>query len=217
MHGGESERWIMALKAKKPEAVTKRLKLFMFGPAGSGKTTACCQLPKPYIIDGERGTENYEKLINSVGGAVHQTTDMDDVIGEVKSLLTEKHEYKTLVIDPLTPIYNDLLDKCEGKVGADFGRHFGAANKYMKRLVNLLMSLDMNVVITSHAKVEYGDGLKKLGYTFDCWKASDYIFDLVIELGKRGKKRFGKVIKTRVESFPEDESFEWSFATLKER
>ena len=28
------------LRARKPEAVTKRLKLFMFGPAGVGKTTA---------------------------------------------------------------------------------------------------------------------------------------------------------------------------------
>lgn len=207
----------MALRAKKPEAVTKRLKLFMFGPAGVGKTTACCQLPKPYIIDGEKGTENYSELIQSVGGAVLQTTDMEEVIAEVKSLLTVQHEYKTLVVDPLTPIYNDLLDKCEGKVGADFGRHYGAANKYMKRLVNLLMALDMNVVITSHAKVEYGDNLKKLGFTFDCWKSADYIFDLVIELSKKGKKRFGRVQKTRVAGFPEDDIFEWSYEVLKER
>ena len=33
------------LRARKPEAVTKRLKLFMFGPAGVGKTTAAIQFP----------------------------------------------------------------------------------------------------------------------------------------------------------------------------
>lgn len=207
----------MPLRAKQPEAVQKRLKLFLFGPAGVGKTTACCQLPRPYIIDGERGSENYDELIKSVGGAVLQTTDMEDVIQEVKSLLTEQHEYRTLVIDPLTPIYNDLLDKCESKVGAEFGRHYGAANKQMKRLVNLLMALDMNVVVTSHAKVEYGANLSKLGYTFDCWKSADYIFDLVIELGKKGKKRMGKVVKTRLAAFPEEDVFEWSYAALKER
>lgn len=207
----------MALKAKKPEAVQKRLKLFLFGPAGVGKTTACCQLPNPYIIDGERGTENYEALINSVHGAVLKTTDMEDVIAEVKSLLTEKHDFKTLVIDPLTPIYNELLDKCEGKVGADFGRHYGAANKYMKRLVNLIMALDMNVVVTSHAKKEYGQNLAVLGQTFDCWKASDYIFDLVIELSKRGKERWGRVAKTRIAAFPEDDNFKWSYEVLKDR
>ena len=56
----------MALRAKKPEAVTKRLKLFMFGPAGVGKTTAAIQFPNSYIIDCERGTENYDKLITAV-------------------------------------------------------------------------------------------------------------------------------------------------------
>jgi AAA domain len=207
----------MALRAKKPEAVTKRLKLFMFGPAGVGKTTAAIQFPNSYIIDCERGTENYEKLVNESGSAVFQTTDIQEVIAEVKSLLTEKHDFRTLVIDPITTIYNDLLDKCETQVGSDFGRHYGAANKTMKRLANLIMSLDMNVVITAHAKPEYGQNLAKIGYTFDGWKQLDYWFDLVVELGKKGKKRFAKVVKTRVESFPDEDVFEWSYDAIKRR
>jgi hypothetical protein len=207
----------MALRARKPEAVTKRLKLFMFGPAGVGKTTAAIQFPNSYVIDCERGTENYEKLVNDSASAVFQTTDIQEVIAEVKSLLTEKHDYRTLVIDPITTIYNDLLDKCETQVGSDFGRHYGAANKTMKRLANLIMSLDMNVVITAHAKPEYGQNLAKIGYTFDGWKQLDYWFDLVVELGKKGKKRFAKVVKTRVESFPDEDVFEWSYDAIKRR
>src|SRR5215216_283410 len=88
------------LRARKPDAVTKRLKLFMFGPAGVGKTTAAIQFPNSYVIDCERGTENYDKLITDSGSAVFQTTDIQEVIAEVKSLLTEKHNYRTLVIDP---------------------------------------------------------------------------------------------------------------------
>lgn len=206
-----------ALRAKKPEAIQKRLKLFMYGPAGVGKTTAAIQFPSSYIIDCERGTENYAKLITASGSAVFQTTDMHDLIAEVKSLLTEKHDFRTLVIDPVTTLYNDLLDKCEQKVGADFGRHYGAANKEMKRLANLIMALDMNVVVTAHAKKEYGQNLAVLGQTFDGWKQLDYIFDLVIELGKKGKKRFGKVVKSRVETFPDEDSFEWSYQAIKER
>jgi hypothetical protein len=205
------------LRAKKPEAVQKRLKLFMFGPAGVGKTTAAIQFPNSYIIDCERGAENYDKLITASGSAVFQTTDIHDVISEVKSLLTEKHDYRTLVIDPITPVYNDLLDKCEQKVGADFGRHYGAANKEMKRLANLIMALDMNVVITAHAKTEYGQNLAKLGYTFDGWRQLDYWFDLVIELGKKGKRRFAKVVKTRIEQFPDEDVFEWSYEAIKQR
>jgi hypothetical protein len=205
------------LRAKKPEAVNKRLKLFMFGPAGVGKTTAAIQFPHSYIIDCERGTENYDKLIGESGSVVFQTTDINDVIQEVKSLLTVKHDFRTLVIDPITPVYNDLLEKCENLVGSDFGRHYGAANKQMKRLANLIMALDMNVVITAHAKTEYGANLSKLGYTFDGWRQLDYWFDLVVELGKKGKKRFARVSKTRVEAFPDEDVFEWSYDAIKQR
>jgi KaiC/GvpD/RAD55 family RecA-like ATPase len=205
----------MALRAKKPEAVTKRLKLFMFGGSGSGKTTAAIQFPKCYIIDTEKGTENYDQLITASGSAVFHTTDIHDVIAEVKGLLTEKHDFRTLVIDPITTVYQDLLDKSEKKVGSDFGRHYGEANKEMKRLVNLIMQLDMNVVMTSHAKAEYGPKLEKIGQTFDSWKRLDYLFDLVIELSKQGKgkaiKRFGTVVKTRIATFPDGDSFEWSY------
>jgi hypothetical protein len=207
----------MALRAKKPEAVIKRLKLFMYGPAGVGKTTAAIQFPNSYIIDAERGAENYDKLVTASGSAVYQTNDINDVISEVKALLTERHDYKTLVIDPITTIYNDLLEKCELRVGTDFGRHYGEANKTMKRLANLIMALDMNVVITAHAKTEYGSNLSKLGYTFDGWRQLDYWFDLVVELGKKNKKRLAKVVKTRVETFPDDDVFEWSYEAIRKR
>jgi hypothetical protein len=135
----------------------------------------------------------------------------------VKSLLTEKHEYRTLVIDPITTIYNDLLEKCELKVGTDFGRHYGEANKTMKRLANLIMALDMNVVITAHAKAEYGQNFSRIGYTFDGWKQLDYWFDLVIELAKKGKKRLARVAKTRIEPFPDEDVFEWSYDAIRKR
>jgi hypothetical protein len=209
----------MALRAKKPESVAKRLKLFMYGPAGVGKTTAAIQFPNSYIIDCEKGAENYDKLITASNSVVFQTTDIHEVISEVKSLLTEKHDYRTLVIDPITTIYNDLLEKCEHQVGSDFGRHYAAANKTMKRLSNLIMALDMNVVVTAHAKKEYGQNLAVLGQTFDGWRQLDYWFDLVVELGKgkKDKRRFAKVVKTRLEQFPDEDMFEWSYDAIKKR
>ena len=74
----------MALRARKPEAVQKRLKLFMFGPAGVGKTTAAIQFPNSYIIDCERGTENYDKIIARSNSVVYQTVDVHEVTAEVK-------------------------------------------------------------------------------------------------------------------------------------
>lgn len=209
----------MALRAKKPEAIKKRLKVLFYGNAGVGKTTAAIQFPKPYLIDTEKGSENeqYVKILTESGGSVFQTSDFDEMLIEVKSLLSEKHDFKTLIIDPLTTVYNDLLDKAAAKVGSEFGRHYGEANKSMKHLLNLLLRLDMNVIVTSHAKNEYGDNLKILGTTYDCYKKLDYLFDLVFEIQKRGKERVGIAKKSRIESFPDGDQFPFSYESIAQK
>jgi len=209
----------MKLRAIKPEAVQKRLKALFYGSAGVGKTTAAINFPKPYLIDTEKGATNdqYVKMLQKSGGVVFQTTDFDELVNEVKALLTEKHEYKTLIIDPLTTLYNDLLEKSALKNGTEFGRHYGEANKSMKHLLNLLLRLDMNVIITSHAKNEYGAGLSVLGQTFDCYKKLDYLFDLVFEIQKRGKERVGIIKKSRIEMFPDHETFPFSYDEIANR
>lgn len=209
----------MALKAKKPAMIESRLKALFYGSAGVGKTMAAIQFPRPYIIDTEGSTNKpqYVKAIEKVDGAVLMTVDFDEMINEVRELLTTKHEYKTLVIDSLTLLYNDLLEKAERKVGTEFGRHYGEANKRMKQLLNLLFRLDMNVIITSHSKNEYGSNLAVLGQTFDCYKKLDYLFDLVFEIQKRGTHRVGLVKKSRIESFPDGEAFPFSYDEIANR
>lgn len=209
----------MALKAKKPAVIESRLKALFYGSAGVGKTMAAIQFPKPYIIDTEGSTNKsqYVERIEKSGGAVLMTVDFDEMINEVRELLTTKHEFKTLVIDSLTLLYNDLLEKAERKVGTDFGRHYGEANKRMKQLLNLLFRLDMNVIITSHSKNEYGQNLAVLGQTFDCYKKLDYLFDLVFEIQKRGTHRIGLIKKSRIESFPDGDNFPFSYDEVAER
>ncbi|CAK0742232.1 conserved hypothetical protein [Gammaproteobacteria bacterium] len=209
----------MALRGVKPESIQKRLKALFYGTSGVGKTTAAISFPKVYLIDTERGSENsqYTTMLSKNGGVIFQTTDFDEVITEVKSLLTEKHEYITLVIDPLTTLYNDLLDKSAIKNGTEFGRHYSEANKKVKHLMNLLLRLDMNVIITSHAKNEYGQNLSVLGSTFDCYKKIDYLMDLVFEISKRGKDRVGIIKKSRIEGFPDNETFPFSYNEIANR
>lgn len=207
----------MALRGTKPQAGTRRLKFLLFGPAGVGKTTAAIQMPRPYVIDCENGTSHYADRIIESGGVVFATQSMDDVLAEVRSLMVESHDYNTLIIDPFTPLYEVKLDEGEGKVGSEFGRHYGYANKTCKRLFNMLAMLDMNVVVTCHQKNEYGDGMKVIGRTFDGWKKLDYLFDLVLELERAGRKRNAVVRKTRLEQFPDGDVFEWSFDALAQR
>jgi hypothetical protein len=209
----------MALRGKKPEAAEKRLKALFFGQAGAGKTTAAIQFPRPYVIDTEKGAENdqYVKAISKAGGAYWQSNDFDEIVTEVKSLLSTKHEYKTLVIDPVTTVYDDLINKAEQKVGNEFGRHYGEAKKQWKRLVNLLSRLDMNVIITSHQKNEYGDAMKVIGKTFDGPKGLDYLFDLVFEVSKVGTQRVGIVRKSRIETLPEGDQFPFSYDAIADK
>lgn len=217
----------MALRGKKPQEIKKRLKAFFYGAAKVGKTTAAIQFPKPYVIDTEKGAENkrYVDLIDKQEGAIFQCFDFEDLLKEVKSLMVEDHPYKTLVIDPITTIYESLLDQSaskirneeKGKDGTEFGRHYGEANKQMKRLMNLLMRIDMNVIVTAHAKNEYGDNLVVLGQTFDGYKKLDYLFDLILQIQKNGKKRVALVKGTRLEGFEEGEVFEFNYEAISNK
>src|SRR5690606_31418479 len=104
--------------------------------------------------------------MEKVGGPVFESRRFDDIVAEVRALMTEDHDFLTLVIDPITVVYTELLDEGEKKVGTEFGRHYGYANSRFKRLCNLLTAIDMNVVITAHEKNEYGEKLEVLGKTF---------------------------------------------------
>ena len=212
----------MALAGKPPPDKATRLKMMLYGAAGCGKTTAAIQLPNPYIVDSEKGTDRYGSLIRSVNGAVVQTSSYDAVIKEIKALATEKHPYKSLIIDPITPIYNDTLDKAEDELGASHGRHFGKAGKLFRRMYSLITNLDMNVCVICHGKAEYAPGkeMLKIGETFDGPKSWDHMFDLVLELTKKGNKsavRKAFVKKTRIEAFPDGDIFDWSYKELMRR
>jgi len=215
----------MVLKAKAPEAKEKRLKMFLFGPAGQGKTMAAIQFPNAYIIDTEKGTDFYNATIKKSGSVVLQTNNPDEIRDELKALLTEKHGYKTLIIDPITQVYNAIQDKwtkifekyakdTKDKEVQDFGmRYWSKVKSEFKSIQRLILALDMNVIVTSHQKDVYGAGFSKVGVTFDSMKGDDYLFDLIFRLEKIGEKRIAMTVKERADmgknKFPDN--FEWGY------
>ena len=198
----------------------QRLKALFFGAAGVGKTTAAIQMPRPYIIDCERGTEHYGEVIAEQGGAVYRASTMLDAIEEVRTLLTSDHEYLTCVIDPFTLLYDQAVEEGEAKEGTAFGKQYGYANRISKRLYKLLAELDMNVVVICHGKFQYDKKGNRLADTFDGWKRLDYLFDLVFEIARdprSQKQRLATVRKTRLSQFPDGSQFPWSHAALVQR
>lgn len=208
----------MALKATKPEAnAEKRLKLFLFGAHSTGKTRCALQFPKTYFFDCELGTDNYEDLFDKADSVRIQTTDIAEVVEQVKLLATEQHDYRTLVIDPITTLEADLIGLAQDEFGFGDMRIWQQRDRQLRRLTNLLYALDMNVILTAHGKIEYGENFKKSGTTYDGWKRWIYVFDLAIELYRVGGKTKGIVRKTRLKSFPEGEDFDFSYEVMRER
>lgn len=213
------------LRAVKPEAKEKRLKMFVYGPAGVGKTTAALQFPQAYIIDTEHGTDFYAESINKSKSAVFNTLNPDDIKDELRALLTEKHNYKTLIIDPVTQVYNAVQEKWtrvfekyaknekEEEV-QDFGmRYWGKVKGDFKGLQRIMLALDMNIIVTSHQKDVYGAGFNKTGVTYDSMRGDDYLFDLVFQVERKNGTLIAHTVKERAEigkqKFPSE--FEWSY------
>lgn len=207
------------LKFKLPSKSQKRLKFMLFGLPGVGKTTAAIQFPRPALIDTERGAENdqYVDILRNAGGGVISTTSFDEVVQQVRALASMPHEYKTVIIDPITVLYDGLADMWEKRVGNSFSAHRAAAKRDFNRLNALLSTLDMNVVFTSHAKNEWLNGEMTGRMVYDGPKGVDYFLDLLIEVRRDGEKRTATIFKSRIESLKVDEEFEFSYDAIADR
>lgn len=209
----------MALRFKKPEIKQQRLKAMFYGEMGTGKSTCACQFPNTAYIDTEDTTskKKYAQMITDNGGSVLQTGDFDEILSQVKALMSTKHDFKTLVIDSLTVPYDNLIADCERIHGQDFGRHVTAANKKMKLFINLLLRIDMNVIITCQAKRQYGQNMTVLGQTYSCYDRLGYMFDLVFETQIRGDKFLAVPKKSRIDEFPMNEPLSFSYNEVVKR
>lgn len=210
----------MALKFKKPEIKQQRLKAMFYGDMGTGKSTCACLFPNTAYIDTEdtASKKKYAQAISDNNGQVLATGDFEEILSQVKELMSTKHDFKTLVIDSLTIPYDNLQADCERVVGNEFGRHVTAANKKMKLLVNLLLRIDMNVIVTCQAKREYsGSNMTVIGQTYSCYNRLGYMFDLVFETQVRGDKFVALTKKSRLEEFPMNETFSFSYDEVSKR
>jgi len=202
----------MALKGRKPEIVIAgKPKIMLSGKPGTGKSFFALNAPAPYLIDTEGGAtrEQYvKKLITSKGsyfGIEDGAQDFGEVIAQVRELATTKHEYKTLIIDSFSKLYNVEAAAAEERGGSDFGKDKREADKPTRKLLNWLGRLDMTVILICHQKDKWsrtGRELVMEGSTFDGYKKLDYELDLWLETKLIGTNRHATVVKSRIEGFP---------------
>jgi hypothetical protein len=209
-------------------AEPSRPKICIFGKEGSGKTMFCLQFPKVYYIDTESGAtrSHYTDLLEKAGGVYmgvqHGSLDFDTVIGQIQALASEKHEFKTVCIDSITKLFNTAVANEAERLGDRnaFGADKKKAVQYMRSLVAWLMRLDMSVVLTAHQRDVWGlkNGQREVtGVGPDTWDKLPYELDLTINVEKLGPRRIGRVGKSRLVNFPENEMFDFDFETFAER
>lgn len=217
-------------EAKKPAKASKlgavdpksaepsRPKITVFGKPGVGKTWGALDFPNVYYIDTEGGadlshyTDKLKKANGVYFGREQGSQDFSTVIEQVKALATEKHPYKTLVIDSLSKIYNLEVTKEAERLGEKDA--FGAAKKPAVRrsaeLIRWLDKLDMNVILICHEKPEWSKG-EQIGFVPDAHEKLEYELHLCLRILKEGDSRKAYIKKSRLVEFPDGSRFDWSY------
>ena len=206
------------LKATKPTLDNPgHIKCVIFGRSGVGKTWLALNFPKPMYIDTEGGARlaHYQqKLIESGGGYYgpqQGANDLDNIIEQISALASEKHDYKTLIIDSITkPWLTEITNEQERLGDRDaFGASKKPAVAKMRRLINWIGRLDMNVFLIAHEISEWGmvgGERKEIGKAPDIYEKLIYELDLTLQVrAHSATRRDALVYKTRLTGFPHND------------
>jgi hypothetical protein len=203
------------LRAVKPEVKEiDRTKMVLYGREKVGKTTFALTFPSVYYMDTEGGAvrEQYQEQLIKSGGAYfgqsQGSLDFKTVLEEVVTLATEKHNFKTLVIDSFSKLYNTAraIAEEDSKIGSAFGADKREANRPTRQLIRWLDKLDMNVILICHRLDKWegtGADRKVIGSTFDGFDKLAYELDLIIEAVKINEGRKFLVKASRISQMPE--------------
>lgn len=211
------------LKAKPPEETSPgKLKAMLYGTFGAGKSWAALGFPAPFYFDTEGGADlaHYQKKLKAAGGGYlgpkDGTQNAEFLIEQIKALATERHGYKTLIVDSITKLYQTIIaNEQERLQSVNQPDAFGASKKpavrFMRQLVNWVGKLDMNVWFIAHETTEWGldanGNRTEIGKAADCWDKLPYELHLALWVQKRGTTaRVAIVKKTRLLGFPEGSS-----------
>lgn len=150
----------MSLLSKVQTGVQKNSQMnVLYGPSGVGKTTFVSQFPNVLVLDIENGSKNLD--------LARLTSDdiptYEVLVQTTKDFLTEKHQYKSLVIDSITTLehYINKSVCAENNVKElgeiAYGRGMAFAKERLKDYITLLkqvQSAGYDVWLIGHSLVK---------------------------------------------------------------
>jgi hypothetical protein len=222
---------VSRLKAEPPKAVEpSKPKVLIYGRPNVGKTWTSMDFPRCYYIDTEGGAnlEHYVEKLDRGGGMYlgpdKGANDFDTVLDQIQGLAIEEHQFRTLVIDSVSHLFSSEVATTQEQMDSahekdEYGASNRPATRKMRRIINWIDKLDMNVILVAHEKDEYGvvNGKRDvIGKTFDCWAKIEYILHLALHI-TRDTDHWARVRKTRLLGFPYNERFHWSYEEFAQR
>jgi hypothetical protein len=189
-----------------PKSITPRPRIFLWGPPGAGKTRCALSLGKCAYISLEKGAQYYADEFDF---RLIEPTTFKQIVDAVTWLATNRHNYNTVIIDPITiawdMVQEEYLSEKRAKKRDDSVEIAGGDWRIIKpryeKLMKLLTQIDMNVVVIARQTKNYVDShgskddMLKVDQNDpdrpDTEKSTAYIMDTEIQL--KADRRAGAV------------------------
>jgi hypothetical protein len=179
------------------EQVAPKVKALIYGAPGVGKTYLALTSPgKIAVVDTEGGTAFYADRVGDKGLSafdVLPTKTFAQVEQAVSFLRANPGMYETLVIDPVTVLYETLQEAAQSRRAqqrndpdADIDMlGWQRIKRSYKRLMTDLVNLPLHVICVARERdmeEERGERRVKIGWKPDAEKSTAYYFDVVVRL-----------------------------------
>ncbi len=200
-----------------PNTKIPYLKMAIFGPASSGKTSLCLSAgfgSKPVaMFDTERGTETMASGFAGPGGEIYvpnmkvrYTQSPSELLEALLFLERNAENFSALGVDSGTVLWEvaqfAFMNSNTGRVQLS---EWNAVKMPIKQAFHRIMSLPLPVIFSCRQRELYrkkGNELELVGYAPDYEKSIDYVFNLVLRMYSKNGRFFAEVYKTRMHEWP---------------